>query len=192
MRASLRIATGLTAILSGTLYLLYPSISTVKVSAEPRRQVLASYANQAGTPNLNDIFALVNQKRAAQGLQPVTRNAKLTAIAEQRAADMAQNHYYAHKSPSGLYFYDLIKQHNYQIGYGCENLDLEFTQIAEVYVTDWLNSTHGHRECLLNSSVTDAGFAVTAFVTSDGQPDDEPAYIVVTIYAQVPTKIAQK
>lgn len=46
------------------------------------------------------LLQLVNQERAIAGLQPLTVNMKLVAIARQKANDMIANHYFGHLSPT--------------------------------------------------------------------------------------------
>lgn len=142
------------------------------------------YNQPQGMPDINTIFDKINAERTSRGLKPVERDATLTAVAQQRAKDMADNHYYAHESPSGKYFYDIFKEYDYTVRYGCENLDLQFEIAADIYVQDWLNSK-SHRECMLTESITRVGSAVTT-ITSPGQTkkDAKPMYVVVTIYSQ--------
>lgn len=145
-----------------------------------------AFPQDSNLPNPNEILSLVNQARANEGLARLHANESLTEIATGRARDMAANHYYAHLDKSGKYYYDLLRQKKIATDYSCENLDMEFSRLPLPYVTDWLASSAGHRECLLNPQVTEAGYAVTTFdrVNYEGTP--ETAYIVVAIHATTP------
>jgi uncharacterized protein YkwD len=170
--------------LACSIYTMRPFLFRAQVSAETPRVAPAAFRSKPDLPDINKIFDLINTERAQRGLRPVERSSELTRVANKRAADMATKHYYAHKNPEGQYFYDLFKQNDVSTAYACENLDLEFVTTASLYVNDWLTSTHGHRECMLNHDVTEAGFAVTPFTTTDPSQSDTKMYIVVTIYSQ--------
>lgn len=144
--------------------------------------VLPSFDQKNGYPDTNQIFDLINKERAQKGLAPMIRDPELTKIAELRALDMAQNNYYAHKSPNGTYFDDLLEQANYELGFGCENLDLAYTVTPRIYVNDWMQSTAGHKECILDTRLTNAGYAAAKLNPAPGT--DAPAYIVVAIHTQ--------
>jgi len=138
--------------------------------------------------DVDEIFRLVNEKRAAEDLDKLTYDPGLTLVAETRAKDMALNRYYSHINLSGKYFYDYFKDFGFSTGFSCENLDVEFTTDETVYVKDWLTSERGHRECLLSKKVTKAGYATAVF--SDPQTDgsSEKSYIVVGVHAGPPFK----
>lgn len=97
---------------------------------------------------------------------------------------MQKNSYYDHADPEGKYFYDLMQDSGYKVEYGCENLDLQFTRSSKVYVNDWMQSKKGHRECLLNPRVEEAGYAVVRIKPMGGE--DVPTYIVVAIHSTQP------
>ena len=126
---------------------------------------------------INRIFQLVNEQRVQQGLTPLIENPRLTAIAQARVDDMATNQYYAHKDPEGRYYYDLLTSKGFNADYSCENLNVEFTTDEWAYVNDWLQSTKGHKECMLDKRITQAGYAVALF----GGSDD--IYVVAGIHA---------
>ncbi len=123
------------------------------------------------------ILSLVNDQRKQHNLPPLVENPRLTAIAQARADDMANNQYYAHQSPKGQYYYDLFPEHGFTSEYSCENLDVEFTTDETVYVNDWLESNKGHKECMLNKKATQAGYAVALFGGSKN------IYVVVAIHS---------
>lgn len=141
------------------------------------------YTFDSSLPNLNTISSLINAQRSSNDLPTLINDPQLTAVAKQRADDMASNMYYAHKSPDGTYFYDILARDNYDVDFGCENLDLQFTLQPDIYVNDWLTSTHGHRECALHKGITRAGYATIKVPSQARAGMDMDAYIVIAIYA---------
>ncbi len=97
---------------------------------------------------------------------------------------MVARNYYAHKNPDGYMFFELLEQQNYQTGFACENLDLSFIADPNQYVVDWKNSSHGHKECMLDKRLTDAGYAVVSFDPTDSV-NGMNEYLIVAIHAQI-------
>lgn len=160
------------------LQLPSPVAAEAKGSSDP---VIERFEEQESAPNPNQIFALVNAERMNAGLPELKPSRILAEVAELRAADMQRNSYYAHESPEGLYYYDLLTGSDYGNNYSCENLDLRFDTNAGRYVSDWLNSP-AHKKCLLSTDSSRAGYAAIK-VAPTAQSEDIPAYIVVAIHA---------
>lgn len=156
----------------------------------PNERVYASDAAAArpttfmavpNTPDINDIYNQVNKARISAGLLPLERNAQLTTLAQARAADMREHGYYAHKNSVGVYFDDQARAMNFSFSYGCENLNLDFTLETAPYMYGWLTSKAGHRECMLNPTVTEAGYAVAEIKPMSGE--QAHTYVVVAIHS---------
>ena len=107
----------------------------------------------------NALVDEINHVRFENGIAPVLLDDSLSTIADTRTADMVAHNYYAHQSPNGTYFSDLMKRDGITYEFACENLDLAFSGAESTYVADWMASTKGHRECLLNKQVTKIGVA---------------------------------
>ena len=106
------------------------------------------YASQAA-----DVFDLVNQTRADRGIAPVTRNATLSTLAMQRAAEIAL--YYSHTRPDGTDCFTILDG-AYSGWYNCgENIAIN-QRSAEEVMEDWMNS-QGHRENILSADFTQIG-----------------------------------
>lgn len=102
------------------------------------------------------LLAAVNNSRIAAGVNPIEEDAELMQVAKMRLSDMITRQYYAHENPEGRtydYFLESFQK------YSCENLDLTRDNSETVVIRDWLASSAGHRQCLLNSSADVAGFA---------------------------------
>ena len=135
-------------------------------------------------PSVDEVFDKVNLERAKNGLEPLVKNSVLTEVALARARDMKSQNYYAHADKDGLYFYDMLVKQNYDIGFACENLDMSFSNKTSSYVADWMNSRKGHKECLLDSKITYAGYALFTYGDSEDS-SDETAYLVVAVHAEI-------
>lgn len=170
------------AMLCGVAITLVPSGHLLSV-AMPKQvnQNLITFPSQQGVPDPNDVFDAVNQARTAQGLPVLQKDAALTRVAQERAADMQKRAYYAHKNPDGLMYYDILFQQRVGFNYSCENLDLQFITPTANFVNDWMNSNTGHRECMLNVTADRAGYAITTIDMDNGAS----AYIVVAIHASL-------
>lgn len=141
------------------------------------------YANNSELPDPNQILALVNEQRTEAGNPILAANNKLANIAVKRADDMANNRYYAHLNTEGKYYYDLMLAKGIKVGYSCENLEMAIVTDVNTYINDWMSSTKGHRECMLNANVTQAGYAVSKMTTTDFSSNDPAVYLVVAIHS---------
>ncbi len=168
-------------VLGVALALAYPSHLLSAAIPAQEAETLTTFPVQAGLPDPNSIFDTVNQVRATQGLPKLKKDAVLTRIAQERAADMHKHSYYAHKNPDGLFYYDLMYQQHVGFNYSCENLDLQFVTSSANYVNDWMYSNKGHRECMLNTVTDRAGYAITTLDTGN----ESVAYVVVAIHASL-------
>ncbi len=156
-----------------------------RIASKPEVKGIQSFAitftPRPNSPNPNEIFTLVNQARVNAGLIPLKADEHLANLAELRANDMASNQYYSHRNKEGKFYFDALKEQGIYTDYSCENLDIEFSESALPYITAWLGSNAGHRECMLHSQVTSAGYA--AIKLPQKNPDDTSTYIVVAIHA---------
>lgn len=105
----------------------------------------------------NALVDEINRVRFENGVSAISIDESLNQIASSRTNDMVSNSYYAHQSPNGTYFSDLMKQNGISYEFACENLDLAFSGAESTYVADWMASSKGHRECLLSEKVTKVG-----------------------------------
>lgn len=113
----------------------------------------------APVPSGNIFVDEINTVRYQNSVNPLAISDELEQIANERTADMVKYNYYAHKSPSGKYFDDLMDRDKLKYDFACENLDLAFVGDVKTYIADWMASTKGHRECLLNNKVSKIGVA---------------------------------
>lgn len=112
------------------------------------------------------ISDLTNTDRRANSVGELTVSPTLTAIAQAKANDMAQNGYFAHTSPEGKSPWYWFKQGGYVFNFAGENLAVDFSDSADVERA-WMNSPT-HRSNILNTKFTQIGVA-TAVGTLDGR-----------------------
>ncbi len=141
------------------------------------------FAAEPDTPDPNELLTLVNQQRRNQGLPALVANEKLALVATKRAADMAQRQFYAHKDLEGKYYHDYFPDYGVTANYSCENLDMLFVADNHQAIRDWLASSKGHRECLLNPNVALAGYGIMRLNSWNQAGSTSVAYIVVAIHA---------
>ncbi|EJL44124.1 CAP domain-containing protein [Brevibacillus agri] len=123
----------------------------------------AAPANQADQAQAGDfakqVADLVNQERAKAGLAPVTMDAALSKVALAKAADMSNNNYFDHTSPTYGSPFDMMKQFGISYMTAGENIAMGQRSPQEV-MTQWMNS-EGHRKNIMNPAFTKIGVGYT-------------------------------
>lgn len=135
-----------------------PSTSTPTRSATPtptRTTTKTSKPVGGSGPAEAQVLDLTNQERAKAGCGPLRTNKALTQAAEEHAADMVDQHYFAHDSLDGRSPFDRMKAAGFRGGAMAENIAVGYTTAAAV-VQGWMNS-EGHRENILNCKYTMIG-----------------------------------
>jgi uncharacterized protein YkwD len=156
-------------------------------SVQPRGFVNPTVYAKQGTPsfqlqheNTTQLLNGINSERTKHGLTALLADESLTTVAKQRANSMHAGKYYAHQDPiTGDFYYDLLGRQGVRYGYSCENLDLSTSVNPSSYVADWLSSNKGHKDCMLNKSVSKIGLAIM-----HTQTFGEQQYIVVAIHQE--------
>lgn len=101
------------------------------------------------------VVTLVNKERAAAGLPALTVNTSLANVAEKKAADMRDNNYFSHTSPTYGSPFDMMKQFGISYSSAGENI-AKGQRTPDEVMTGWMNSP-GHKANILNSSYTQIG-----------------------------------
>lgn len=97
-----------------------------------------------------EILKLVNEERAKEGIDPVTLEPVLAQVAGDYACTMINDDYFGHYHPvTGDGPGERATAAGYHYRAVGENLAAGQRTPAEV-IRDWMNSTQGHRENLLN------------------------------------------
>ena len=100
---------------------------------------------------------LLNLDRKNNGLGALTLDAELCRIARIKSADMRDNHYFAHESPTYGRVSDLLKRFGYSFSAAGENIAHHAT--AEKAHAAFMSSD-GHRRNILSSSWEKVGIGV--------------------------------
>jgi uncharacterized protein YkwD len=134
------------------IFLLFLKIITVSAPINFPKNIFFADITEIALEN----FA--NQTRQSLGLQPLVENPKLVKAAELKAANMVQNNYFAHTSPTGITPWHWFMQAGYNYKFAGENLAVGFFDSEEVY-NAWLNSP-SHKANILNPNYKEVGTAV--------------------------------
>lgn len=107
-----------------------------------------------------EVLRLVNAERSKAGLSSLTLSDKLTAVANEKARDMAENNYFSHTSPTYGSPFQMLQQYGISYRTAGENIAAGQRTPAEV-MNSWMNSS-GHRANILNSAYTEIGIGYFA------------------------------
>lgn len=115
----------------------------------------------AGTLSFEEqVAALVNEQRAANGLSPLTLNAKLSDAARAKSQDMHDNNYFSHTSPTYGSPFAMLTAFGISYSSAGENIAMGYAT-PEAVMEAWMNSS-GHRANILNASYTQIGVGYVA------------------------------
>lgn len=116
------------------------------------------YESKGVTKQQQEIVAIVNKERKANGLKAVVLDSTLSKLAIIRSQDMVDYQYFSHISPNYAEFYQLVQQINYGYWTLGENIAAGGSS-AQQYMTMWMNSS-GHRANILNANYERIGVGV--------------------------------
>jgi len=119
---------------------------------------------------------LANTDRSQEGLDALTTDPRLTAIAQAKANDMASSGYFAHTSPAGRDPWYWFAQEGYEFVYAGENLAIDFSDSGDVNRA-WMSSP-SHRANILDAHYTHVGIA-----TAQGMYQGRLTVFVVQVFA---------
>jgi len=106
----------------------------------------------------SEVIRLTNQKRAENGLPPLTENSTLDRAALAKGTDMLNKGYWAHVAPDGTQPWAFFVSFGYNYRYAGENLARDFTNPSSA-VDAWMASP-SHRENLLSPKYKEIGIGV--------------------------------
>lgn len=115
--------------------------------------------NQAATGNISEfarqVIDLTNVERRKKGLSDLKADTQLSSVAQKKAADMQQNHYFSHTSPTYGSPFDMMRDFGVTYKSAGENI-AQGQQTPKEVVTAWMNS-EGHRANILSTKYTHIG-----------------------------------
>jgi uncharacterized protein YkwD len=115
-------------------------------------------ASQGATKAEAAVRCLVNQRRTAAGLKPLTANAKAATAAQRHTDDMVRKRYFDHVSPSGSTVADRVNATGLAWTSIGENIAIGQRTPAAV-MSGWMKSA-GHRANIMNRRFTVIGVGV--------------------------------
>ena len=113
----------------------------------------------------DEVTALTNAERAADGCEPVRTDERLRTAARGHSQDMATHDYFDHTGRDGRSPFDRMRDAGYPDGAG-ENIAYGYRTPADV-MAGWMGSD-GHRQNLLNCSHRAIGVGLA--YDGDGRP----------------------
>ncbi len=102
-----------------------------------------------------EVVRLTNAARQEAGLSVLTEDSQLTRLAQQKAEDMAANHYFSHTSPTYGTAFDMMQAAGISYHSAGENI-AKGQKTAEAVMKGWMNSA-GHRANILKDDYTRLG-----------------------------------
>ncbi|MBN9678386.1 CAP domain-containing protein [Salipiger bermudensis] len=127
-----------------------PDIASRSGPMEPAATAQIEPEPAAAVPSLNAF-------RASHGLRPLTRSAKLEAVAEAHARDMQAMDLMTHTGSDGSQMTDRLEREGYRYRAAAENV-AQTRQGMDNAMRLWINSP-GHRRNMLKTNVTQYGLA---------------------------------
>lgn len=117
--------------------------------------------DEATVAFINEVVRLTNEFRAENGVDPLTINIDLTAVAMVRAEEITE--VFDHTRPDGTSAFTAFDEGGFVLGTNswrrAENIAYGYSS-AEAVVEAWKNSTTGHRENMLNAEFNIIGVGV--------------------------------
>lgn len=107
---------------------------------------------------IDEVVRATNQERLGAGLAPLSYSEKLADAARRKAANMLEENYWAHNSPSGKSPWTWIKAAGYNYTYAGENLAKDFGDTSRM-ISAWMASPT-HRDNIVSAKYKEIGIAV--------------------------------
>ncbi len=110
-------------------------------------------------PNVDDLLRLTNAERAKAGVAPLKLDTRLNQSAQMKADEIARTGVFEHVGTDGRHGYEYIKDTGLSCTSASENL--EAGNSSEEAISEWMASTLGHREAILNPNYDLVGFGIS-------------------------------
>ncbi|WP_085524539.1 CAP domain-containing protein [Tuberibacillus sp. Marseille-P3662] len=118
-----------------------------------------SKKNPTKNPSLSDfqkkVIKLTNQERTKRGLSKIKADPQVSKVAQKKAKDMSQNHYFSHTSPQYGSPFQMMKDAGIDYQAAAENI-AKGQDAPKVVMEGWMNSA-GHRKNILKKGITHIG-----------------------------------
>jgi len=114
------------------------------------------------TADEKEVFDLINQQRANNGLSVLKVDSEVQRVARIKAQDMVNSNYFSHNSPTYGSPFDMLK--SFKVSYKTAGENIAGNSSNSAAVTAWMNSP-GHKANILNSSYNYTGIGVVSSPT---------------------------
>lgn len=138
---------------------IYPSSSSTNNTGTSNSSQSSTNTSSGLTADELEVFNLINQQRANNGLPALKVDSEVQRVARIKAQDMVNNNYFAHESPTYGTPFNMLK--NFGISYKSAGENIAGNSSNSAAVTAWMNSS-GHRANILNSSYNYTGIGVVS------------------------------
>lgn len=140
---------------------IYPNTSGSGTNTSTNQTNNTNNTNQTNTASLTadeqEVFNLINQQRANNGLPVLKIDSEVQRVARIKAQDMVDNNYFSHTSPTYGSPFDMLK--SFKVSYNTAGENIAGNSSNSAAVTAWMNSS-GHKANILNSSFSYTGIGV--------------------------------
>ncbi|WP_251552192.1 CAP domain-containing protein [Neobacillus muris] len=125
--------------------------------AQPAPQQKQTNTATSGTVSqyVKQVIDLTNQQRSKNGLPALKEDTQLSSVAQKKAEDMQQNHYFSHTSPTYGSPFDMMRDFGVTYKSAGENI-AQGQKTPQEVVNAWMNS-EGHRKNILSANYTHIG-----------------------------------
>lgn len=137
---------------------IYPNTSNSKTNTTTNNTNSTNQTSTAAlTADEQEVFNLINQQRANNGLPALKIDGEVQRVARIKAQDMVNNNYFSHTSPTYGSPFDMLK--SFKVSYNTAGENIAGNSSNSAAVTAWMNSS-GHKANILNSSFNYTGIGV--------------------------------
>lgn len=144
--------------------------AAAKSSVDAGGHPLSSVTDDPGTLGFEtELLRLVNEYRAARGLQPLADSTSVRAAARAHSQHMAMHRFFSHTSPEGLAPGDRLSSSGIDWGSVGENIAAGYAS-PQAVLDAWLASP-GHRKNIESETWTHAG---VGYAIDPAPTDDAP------------------
>lgn len=137
-----------------------PADTGTAPTADEEVTVPADDATESTLSFEEQVVALVNEQRAANGLAPLTLSQTLSNAARAKSQDMHDNNYFSHTSPTYGSPFEMLSTFGISYRTAGENIAMGYAT-PEAVMNGWMNSA-GHRANILNANYTQIGVGYVA------------------------------
>lgn len=139
---------------------IYPSTSSTGTSTNTQtNQNNTTTTTSSMSADEQEVFNLINQQRANNGLSALKVDSEVQRVARIKAQDMVNNNYFSHNSPTYGSPFDMLN--SFKISYKTAGENIAGNSSNSGAVTAWMNSS-GHKANILNSSFNYTGIGVVS------------------------------